>query len=98
MRRFDPTHADLKEVLGVFVATSGRTAAAIADPIEGMKRGLVYDAIRLASADECYGDHKRNRLREMASLLGVSPEIVKALEGLVEIERAVRKTRLALLR
>ncbi|HEX2569445.1 MAG TPA: hypothetical protein VH877_07780 [Polyangia bacterium] len=98
MRGFDPAPAELKEVLGVFISTSGRTAAAIADPIEGLKRGLVYDAIRLASADECYGDHKRNRVREMACLLGVSPEIVKALEGLVEIERAVRQTRLALLR
>jgi hypothetical protein len=64
---------------------------------EVLKRGLVYDAIKVASSDGGYSGAERARLREVAALLGINADLVTALEGAVEIEAAVRRTRLALL-
>lgn len=59
-------------------------------------RYLMRDAIELASADGVYSHAERAAVRRMATLLGISPELLRALESLVDMERATRKLRKAL--
>ncbi len=60
-------------------------------------RYLLRDAIELASADGVYSQAERAAVNRIAALLGVSNELVKALESLVEMERGLRRLRKALL-
>lgn len=54
---------------------------------------LIYDAIRMSYADDDYADDERERLGEAASRLGLSKDMVLAIEALVEQERAIDKLR-----
>lgn len=66
-----------------------------ADP--ALKRAVLYDAIRVASRDG-YSQEERDRLHEVAALLGVPSETLIALESIVELEASLRKARLSILR
>jgi len=60
-------------------------------------RLLIYDAIRTARADGSYALEERRAIEDAAELLGLDPEVVNALVGLVEMEEAVRKVRQGLI-
>jgi hypothetical protein len=60
-------------------------------------RLLVYDAVRLASADGLYADAEREAVARAALALGVDVFAVRALEGLVQMERVVEQMRRGLL-
>ena len=60
-------------------------------------RLLVYDAVRLASADGLYADAEREAVARAAHALGVDLFAVRALEGLVQMERVVEQLRRGLL-
>jgi hypothetical protein len=60
-------------------------------------RLLVYDAVRLASADGLYADAEREAVARAAAALGVDQFSVRALEGLVQMERVVEQLRRGLL-
>ena len=63
----------------------------------GRARLLVYDAVRLASADGLYADAEREAVARAAAALGVDQFAVRALEGLVQMERVVDQMRRGLL-
>ena len=54
---------------------------------------LIYDAIRMSYADDDYADDERARVGEAAALLGLTKNMVLAIEVLVEQERATDKLR-----
>ena len=54
---------------------------------------LIYDAIRMSYADDDYADDERARVGEAASMLGLTKDVVLAIEVLVEQERATDKLR-----
>jgi len=54
---------------------------------------LLYDAIKVSSVDG-YSEKERAKVERAAEILGVSIEHVRALEGLVAAESAVRDARL----
>jgi len=60
-------------------------------------RLLIYDAIRLSSADHEYSEPEQAAVLQAAQLLGVDTFAVRALEGLVQMERVVDKMRKSLL-
>lgn len=60
-------------------------------------RYLLRDAIELASSDGVYAQAERNAVNRIATILGVSGELVRTLESLVELERAARRLKKALL-
>jgi tellurite resistance protein len=82
-RTFDPRTVDLEPLLG---------------PLRAIRpaRALIYDAIRVSSADG-YHDQERAAVERVATIVGVSLDVVRALEGLVAAEAALRATRVALL-
>ena len=59
-------------------------------------RVAVFDAIRAANADAAYSDEERAAVRREASTLGISEDVVVALEALHEQEQALKRTRVAL--
>jgi tellurite resistance protein len=59
-------------------------------------RILIYDAIRVASADG-YSPDERKAVREVAAQLGLNEQDVRALEDLVQEELALKKKRIATL-
>lgn len=58
---------------------------------------LIYDAIRMCSADGDYALEEREQVHEAARILKVGPEIVVAIEALVDLEQAANKLRLTIL-
>ena len=58
---------------------------------------LIYDAIRMASADGDYAEDEKEQVYNAAKLMKVSPEAVTAIEALVELEQAADKLRLTIL-
>lgn len=85
VEEFDPLETRLLQVLPNF-RLGGLEA-----------RYLLRDAIELASADGVYSQAERAAVNRIATLLGVSKELVKALESMVEMERAMRRLKKALL-
>jgi hypothetical protein len=59
-------------------------------------RVAVFDAIRASNADVEYTDGERAAVRREASRLGVSEEVVVALEELYEREQELKRDRIAL--
>jgi uncharacterized tellurite resistance protein B-like protein len=88
LSHFDYRNADIKQVIAAFRSATERTPEA--------KRMLIYDAIRLASADGKYSVTERKALQEVAEELGVDRTLVIALEGAVSVEVAARQMRLSL--
>jgi hypothetical protein len=60
-------------------------------------RMLIYDAIRMSSADQEYSEQEAAIVGRAADVLGVDQFALRALEGLVQMERAVDKMRRSLL-
>jgi hypothetical protein len=84
VQRFEVGGAVLEDYLP---RTANRTRA----------RLLVYDAVRLASADGLYADAEREAVARAALALGIDVFAVRALEGLVQLERTVDQLRRGLL-
>jgi uncharacterized tellurite resistance protein B-like protein len=84
------------------LATFDVRNAKLEDCLQGFKdgvpaRAMIYDAIAAASADGHYHPAERAAVAKAAHLLGIEPSVVATLEGLVEMETTLRKTRGALL-
>jgi tellurite resistance protein len=60
-------------------------------------RVILYHAIKISRADGVYSKEERAATRKAAKLLGVEVSAVSAIEGLVEVEEATNRTRMALL-
>ena len=58
---------------------------------------LIYDAIRMASADGDYAEDEKEQVYNAARIMKVPPEAVTAIEALVEMEQAADKLRFTLL-
>lgn len=69
----------------------------------GMKKGgkrarmLIRDAIEISRADGVFAKEEKEAVYQAADLLGVDQKTVKALQSLVEMERATKRMRKALL-
>ena len=57
---------------------------------------LIYDAIRMASADGDYAKAEKDRVYEAAKIMKAAPETVTAIEALIELEQAAEKLRLTI--
>ncbi len=66
-------------------------------PSRPRARLLIYDAVRLASADGLYSEEEREAVARAARVLGVDTVVLRALEGLVQMERVVDQMRRGLL-
>jgi uncharacterized tellurite resistance protein B-like protein len=58
---------------------------------------LIYDAIRMSSADGDYALEEKEQVIEAARILKISPEAVTAIEALVELEEVATKLRMTVL-
>jgi tellurite resistance protein len=56
-------------------------------------RALLYDAMVASSADGNFSDKERQAAQRAASLLGVDSATLASIEGLVQVEIALRKAR-----
>ncbi|GAB5464959.1 MAG: hypothetical protein Kapaf2KO_03950 [Candidatus Kapaibacteriales bacterium] len=61
------------------------------------KKYFLYDAIRMCSADRLYSDEERAASKKAAEIFEVSDEMLKAIEHLIEMERAVEVTKESIL-
>lgn len=59
-------------------------------------RRLIRNAVEIARADGHYASEEHAAVHTAAKLLGVEPDIVRMIEGLVEMEAATAKLRHAL--
>ena len=57
---------------------------------------LIYDAIRMSSADGDYAQDEREQVHHAAQILKVPMDTVMAIEALVDIETAANKLRLTI--
>ncbi len=55
---------------------------------------LIYDAIRMAAADDDYSDDEREKVFEAAGILKIRQEDLLSIEALIEMEMALDKMRL----
>lgn len=65
--------------------------------IANFNKVLIYDAIRICSADGHYADEERDKVAEAAKILQVSNEAVLAIEALVDLETAASRLRMIVL-
>lgn len=79
-------NADLEEIFHTFNIHS----------TVNFSKVLIYDAIRMASADDEFAEDERDSMAEAAHILRVSPEVMLSIEALVDLERASEKLRVTL--
>ena len=84
---FDFEEVELEEVFLSFNTSS----------FANFNKLLIYDAIRMSSADLDYAPDERESVYEAAKLLKVPADTVTAIEALVEMEQAAAKLRMTLL-
>lgn len=84
---FDFESADLEEIFYSFNTKS----------FGNFNKLLIYDAIRMSSADGEYAPEERETVHQTAKILKVSNETVLAIEALVDLEQAANKLRLTIL-
>lgn len=65
-------------------------------PTWSAARELIYNAIRMSSADGVYAQAERETVKKAATVLGVSDDVVLTLESLVIMEKSVVNMRKAL--
>ena len=65
--------------------------------LAGFNKLLIYDAIRMSSADGEYALEEKEQVYEAARILRVQPEVVVAIEALVDLEQAANKLRMTIL-
>ncbi|WP_425389681.1 hypothetical protein [Ekhidna sp.] len=58
---------------------------------------LIYDAIRMSSADGDYAQDEREQVHHAANILRVPMDTVMAIEALVDLEHAADKLRMTIL-
>ncbi|RED98986.1 tellurite resistance TerB family protein [Marinoscillum furvescens] len=84
---FDFENSDLEDHFATFNSSA----------LASFNKLLIYDAIRMSSADGDYALEEKEQVNEAARILKVSPEVVVAIEALVDLERAADKLRLTIL-
>jgi uncharacterized tellurite resistance protein B-like protein len=57
---------------------------------------LIYDAIRMSSADHDYSDDERHVVSEAARILRLPQETIMTIEALIDLEKAAEKLRLTI--
>jgi uncharacterized tellurite resistance protein B-like protein len=65
--------------------------------IANFNKMLIYDAIRICSADGDYAEEEKDMVAEAAKILQVSREAVMSIEALVDLENAANRLRLIVL-
>jgi uncharacterized tellurite resistance protein B-like protein len=85
--KFDHSKANLIEIFNSFNKKS----------ITSFDKVLIYDAIRMSSADDDYALEERQQVAEAAKILGIRSDELIAIESLVELERTTNKLRQNLL-
>ncbi len=83
---FDYDDADLEEIFKSFNKST----------MASFNKLLIYDAIRMCSADGDYALEEKEQVLEAAKILNVGPEAVMAIEALVDLEEATNKLRLTI--
>lgn len=84
---FDFEEADLEDLFSTFNSST----------LGGFNKLLIYDAIRMCASDGEYALEEREQVHEAGRILKVPPEIVVAIEALVELEQAAFKLRSSIL-
>ena len=84
---FDHQKSDLVKIFNSFNKKS----------ITSFDKVLIYDAIRMSSADDDYALEERQQVAEASKLLGIRTDELVAIESLVELERVANKLRQNLL-
>ncbi|WP_436514443.1 hypothetical protein [Ekhidna sp. To15] len=84
---YDFEEGDLEEIFHAFNTKS----------FANFNKLLIYDAIRMSSADGEYASDERDQVNHAAQILKVPMETVMAIEALVDMELAANKLRLTLL-
>jgi len=87
-RKFEWRTASLEEVL------SGMSN--IMTP-NALRRALVYDALKIAKADHVFTPGERAAALKAAQILGIDKTCFEAIEGLVNVEIALKTARIAVL-
>jgi uncharacterized tellurite resistance protein B-like protein len=83
---FDYDGADLEEIFHSFNKSS----------LASFNKLLIYDAIRMCSADGEYAMEEKEQVMQAAKILNVSQDAVIAIEALVDLEEATNKLRLTI--
>lgn len=84
---FDFEDADLDDLFAHFSSSA----------LAGFNKLLIYDAIRMSSADGEFALEEKEQVYEAARILRVAPEVVVAIEALVDLEQAAAKLRMTIL-
>lgn len=84
---FDYEAADLEDLFASFNSSA----------LASFNKLLIYDAIRMCSADGDYALEEKEQVHEAARILKVPEETVVAIEALVDVEKAANKLRLTIL-
>lgn len=84
---FDFEESELEEIFHEFNTKS----------FANFNKLLIYDAIRMSSADGDYAQDERDQVHHAAQILKVPMETVMAIEALVDLEHAANKLRLTIL-
>lgn len=85
------------EALSGFDAMAADIGDYFDDETRPMAKLILFEAIKVARADG-YGVDERDAAHRAAKMLGVAPETVTAIEGLVELEEVLAQARMDLLR
>ncbi|MEQ8582006.1 MAG: hypothetical protein RIC30_16305 [Marinoscillum sp.] len=84
---FDFEAAELDDIFSSFNSSA----------LAGFSKLLIYDAIRMSSADGDYALEEKEQVYDAARILRVPQEVVIAIEALVDLEQAANKLRLTIL-
>lgn len=84
---FDFESAELEDLFASFNSSA----------LASFNKLLIYDAIRMCSADGDYAHEEKEQVMEAARILKVTAEVVLAIEALVDLENAANKLRLTIL-
>ncbi|WP_420317212.1 hypothetical protein [Ekhidna sp.] len=84
---YDFEEGDLEEIFHNFNSRS----------FANFNKLLIYDAIRMSSADDDYAQDEREQVHHAANILKVPMDTVMAIEALVEMEQAANKLRMTIL-
>jgi tellurite resistance protein len=85
LEAFDPFSTTLEKLLGSI------------DKSKVPARGLLYDSVRVASADGDFAKAEDEAVHKAAKLLGIDNTVVDSIIAIVKMEEAVRTARLSVL-
>lgn len=84
---YDYEDSDLEELFVSFNSSA----------LASFNKLLIYDAIRMCSADGDYALEEKEQVHEAARILKLNQEVVIAIEALVDLEQAANKLRMTIL-